>query len=154
MTKLPNWMLSNAISPAGQLFLLVILQNLRFLNVTNSAIITFFHSSTRLCLARIKSTTRSDLSEAGGQYCLFDVYNIHCIWWRHQKATFYLQCCNGNKHSSLSLSLPLSISLSLLLCWQETLIVWAEDDAYDLALSFKQQEGCNEVWARICEVSL
>ena len=36
---------------------------------------------------------------------------------------------------------------------QETLIVWSEDDSCDLALSFQEKAGCDEVWSMICEVS-
>ncbi|PAA57982.1 hypothetical protein BOX15_Mlig027300g1 [Macrostomum lignano] len=35
---------------------------------------------------------------------------------------------------------------------QETLIVWSEAESLDLALSFQEKEGCEEVWARICWV--
>ncbi|XP_055331165.1 serine/threonine-protein phosphatase 4 regulatory subunit 3A-like [Paramacrobiotus metropolitanus] len=34
---------------------------------------------------------------------------------------------------------------------QETLIVWSENDA-DMALSFQEKAGCEEVWAKICQV--
>ncbi|CAG2109627.1 unnamed protein product [Medioppia subpectinata] len=35
---------------------------------------------------------------------------------------------------------------------QETLIVWSEGDNYDLALSFQERAGCDEIWAKICQV--
>lgn len=35
---------------------------------------------------------------------------------------------------------------------QGTLIVWTESDNYDLALSFLEQDGCNEIWEKICQV--
>lgn len=35
---------------------------------------------------------------------------------------------------------------------QETLIVWSESDNTDLALSFQEKPGCDEIWERICEV--
>jgi protein phosphatase-4 regulatory subunit 3 len=35
---------------------------------------------------------------------------------------------------------------------QETLIVWSEGDNYDLALSFQEKAGCDEIWAKICSV--
>ncbi|GMR56577.1 hypothetical protein PMAYCL1PPCAC_26772, partial [Pristionchus mayeri] len=35
---------------------------------------------------------------------------------------------------------------------QETLIVWSESDTTDLALSFQEKSGCEELWTRICEV--
>lgn len=37
-------------------------------------------------------------------------------------------------------------------CYQETLIVWSEGDHYDLALSFQEKAGCDEIWAKICQV--
>lgn len=35
---------------------------------------------------------------------------------------------------------------------QGTLIVWTESDNYELALSFQEQDGCNEIWEKICQV--
>ena len=35
---------------------------------------------------------------------------------------------------------------------QDTLIVWAEADNYDLALSFQEKSGCDEIWEKICHV--
>ena len=37
---------------------------------------------------------------------------------------------------------------------QETLIVWSEGDNFDLALSFQEKAGCDEIWEKICSVSL
>ena len=36
--------------------------------------------------------------------------------------------------------------------FQDTLIVWAEADNYDLALSFQEKIGCDEIWEKICHV--
>ena len=35
---------------------------------------------------------------------------------------------------------------------QETLIVWSEGDNFDLALSFQERAGCDEIWEKICGV--
>lgn len=35
---------------------------------------------------------------------------------------------------------------------EETLIVWTENDNTDLALSFQEKTGCNDLWAKICDV--
>ncbi|KAL4715998.1 hypothetical protein ACJJTC_013298 [Scirpophaga incertulas] len=35
---------------------------------------------------------------------------------------------------------------------QDTLIVWSEGDNFDLALSFQEKAGCDEVWEKICQV--
>lgn len=35
---------------------------------------------------------------------------------------------------------------------QDTLIVWSEGDNFDLALSFQEKAGCDEIWERICQV--
>ncbi|XP_019618676.1 PREDICTED: serine/threonine-protein phosphatase 4 regulatory subunit 3A-like isoform X1 [Branchiostoma belcheri] len=35
---------------------------------------------------------------------------------------------------------------------QETLIVWSEADNVDLALSFQEKAGCDEIWEKICQV--
>jgi protein phosphatase-4 regulatory subunit 3 len=32
------------------------------------------------------------------------------------------------------------------------LIVWSESDNYDLALSFQEKAGCDEIWEKICQV--
>ncbi|KAI3614734.1 hypothetical protein CBS9595_004005 [Malassezia furfur] len=37
---------------------------------------------------------------------------------------------------------------------QDTLVVWTEPDGSDLALSFQEPEGCNEVWDFLTEVQL
>uniref|UniRef100_H3CPT6 Serine/threonine-protein phosphatase 4 regulatory subunit 3 n=1 Tax=Tetraodon nigroviridis TaxID=99883 RepID=H3CPT6_TETNG len=34
---------------------------------------------------------------------------------------------------------------------QDTLIVWSEADNYDLALSFQEKAGCDEIWEKICQ---
>ena len=34
----------------------------------------------------------------------------------------------------------------------ETLIVWSEGENYDLALSFQEKAGCDEIWEKICQV--
>jgi len=36
---------------------------------------------------------------------------------------------------------------------QETLIVWSEGDNFDLALSFQEKAGCDEIWEKICQVN-
>lgn len=30
--------------------------------------------------------------------------------------------------------------------------MWAEADNYDLALSFQEKVGCDEIWEKICNV--
>lgn len=37
---------------------------------------------------------------------------------------------------------------------QDTLIVWSEGDNFDLALSFQEKAGCDEIWEKICQVSV
>lgn len=32
------------------------------------------------------------------------------------------------------------------------MIVWSEADNYDLALSFQEKAGCDEIWEKICQV--
>ncbi|VDO11367.1 unnamed protein product [Brugia timori] len=34
----------------------------------------------------------------------------------------------------------------------ETLIVWSESDTCDLALSFQDKTGCEDIWEKICQV--
>lgn len=35
---------------------------------------------------------------------------------------------------------------------KDTLIVWSEAENYDLALSFQEKAGCDEIWEKICQV--
>ncbi|KAB0387952.1 hypothetical protein FD755_002908 [Muntiacus reevesi] len=35
---------------------------------------------------------------------------------------------------------------------QDTLIVWSEAENYDLALSFQEKAGCDEIWGKNCQV--
>lgn len=35
---------------------------------------------------------------------------------------------------------------------QDTLIVWSDMDRRDMALSFQEKGGCDEIWEKICEV--
>lgn len=35
---------------------------------------------------------------------------------------------------------------------QDTLIVWSDPNRRDLALSFQEKAGCDEIWEKICEV--
>lgn len=37
---------------------------------------------------------------------------------------------------------------------QDTLIVWSEGDNFDLALSFQEKIGCDEIWEKICQVRI
>lgn len=30
--------------------------------------------------------------------------------------------------------------------------MWSEGDNYDLALSFQEKAGCDEIWEKICQV--
>lgn len=38
--------------------------------------------------------------------------------------------------------------------FKDTLIVWSEAENYDLALSFQEKAGCDEIWEKICQVIL
>ena len=40
----------------------------------------------------------------------------------------------------------------ILMFFQETLIVWSEGENYDLALSFQEKAGCDDIWENICDV--
>ena len=45
-----------------------------------------------------------------------------------------------------------NLTHGFLIAFQDTLIVWAEADNYDLALSFQEKAGCDELWEKICQV--
>lgn len=50
--------------------------------------------------------------------------------------------------------MSISHSLKLLsVSSQDTLIVWSEADNFDLALSFQEKAGCDEIWEKICQVT-
>jgi hypothetical protein len=44
--------------------------------------------------------------------------------------------------------------IKLTLIFQDTLIVWSEGDNFDLALSFQEKAGCDEIWEKICQVNI
>ena len=80
------------------------------------------------------------------------------------KGTGYVSHCYLEKHRGLSLVVMAEADSSTLLeskiqpdtpyqKQQETLIVWSEGDNYDLALSFQEKAGCDEIWERICQVN-
>lgn len=49
-----------------------------------------------------------------------------------------------------------SLLIVHLLCFsagKDTLIVWSEAENYDLALSFQEKAGCDEIWEKICQVT-
>ena len=50
--------------------------------------------------------------------------------------------------------IPCDRVFNIVLISQETLIVWSENDTTELALSFQERAGCDEIWAKICQVSL
>ncbi|VDM65319.1 unnamed protein product, partial [Strongylus vulgaris] len=60
---------------------------------------------------------------------------------------------SGDEESSKNATiLPRYSFLRTNCLWRETLIVWSESDTCDLALSFQEKSGCEEIWAKICEV--
>ncbi|NXP72620.1 P4R3B phosphatase, partial [Ramphastos sulfuratus] len=44
------------------------------------------------------------------------------------------------------------IAIFFFLITDDTLIVWSEAENYDLALSFQEKAGCDEIWEKICQV--
>ncbi|OXB76130.1 UNVERIFIED_CONTAM: hypothetical protein H355_005341 [Colinus virginianus] len=44
------------------------------------------------------------------------------------------------------------VQLEVVLFIEDTLIVWSEAENYDLALSFQEKAGCDEIWEKICQV--
>ncbi len=43
--------------------------------------------------------------------------------------------------------------MNLIFIFKETLIVWSEGENYDLALSFQEKSGCDDIWENICDVN-
>lgn len=44
------------------------------------------------------------------------------------------------------------VDVICVLSLKDTLIVWSEAENYDLALSFQEKAGCDEIWEKICQV--
>ncbi len=44
------------------------------------------------------------------------------------------------------------VDVICVLSMKDTLIVWSEAENYDLALSFQEKAGCDEIWEKICQV--
>lgn len=47
----------------------------------------------------------------------------------------------------------MAFSFSFFFIGKDTLIVWSEAENYDLALSFQEKAGCDEIWEKICQVT-
>ncbi len=87
--------------------------------------------------------------------CAITLFSLYTLVIYLTKGGVYFFTTNAN--------VPLIVSGSLLLeskiqpdtayqKQQETLIVWSEGDNYDLALSFQEKAGCDEIWEKICQV--
>ncbi|MCP9264803.1 SMEK (Dictyostelium Suppressor of MEK null)-like [Dirofilaria immitis] len=50
------------------------------------------------------------------------------------------------------LSLNRPVNIRPIMDTSETLIVWSESDTCDLALSFQDKTGCEDIWEKICQV--
>lgn len=62
--------------------------------------------------------------------------------------------CNGFPPLLLDNVMSICPRLKLLsVSSQDTLIVWSEADNFDLALSFQEKAGCDEIWEKICQVT-
>lgn len=58
---------------------------------------------------------------------------------------------NNNKKGSILLESKLLLTI-VYQRQQDTLIVWSDQNKRDLALSFQEKAGCDEIWEKICEV--
>ncbi|KAM7408419.1 hypothetical protein PAMA_002238 [Pampus argenteus] len=56
------------------------------------------------------------------------------------------------EHIQCVLCMSVLLKCFVLPHFQDTLIVWSEADNYDLALSFQEKAGCDEIWEKICQV--
>ena len=79
----------------------------------------------------------------------------------HLSTSTYISYLKGTPSSLLFTSLCSPHIFSLLsarpsnhriFSLQDTLIVWSENDTTELALSFQERAGCDEVWYKICQV--
>lgn len=62
-------------------------------------------------------------------------------------------CLNvSSEHKHFFVCNLMSFFLFFFSFFQDTLIVWSEADNYDLALSFQEKAGCDEIWEKICQV--
>lgn len=77
---------------------------------------------------------------------------ISLLWNHFWSMQIHYVCWGGLKMSQLeSASIFLLSYIFVLFSLKATLIVWSEGDN-DLALSFQEKEGCDEIWEKICQV--
>jgi len=79
------------------------------------------------------------------------------------RGTGHLTCAFSDNFGCLALTVHSEIDGNILLDsriqpdiayqkQQETLIMWSEGDSCDLALSFQEKAGCDDIWEKICQV--
>ncbi|NXJ63820.1 P4R3B phosphatase, partial [Rostratula benghalensis] len=78
---------------------------------------------------RLKGMSLLVRAESDGSLLLESKINPNTAYQKQQAMTFFCFCFK-----------------------QDTLIVWSEAENYDLALSFQEKAGCDEIWEKICQV--
>lgn len=72
--------------------------------------------------------------------------NVFCLW------SFALNCISLYDSACVSRAVLAFFYVICVLSLKDTLIVWSEAENYDLALSFQEKAGCDEIWEKICQV--
>lgn len=114
-------------------------------------------SSTTSTATTTTTTTTTDTRKRVKLYIL----NEHRQW--DDKGTGHVASIQNDKLHSVLLHVKSELDGSTLLesrilahtayqKQQDTLIVWSEGDRRDLALSFQEKAGCDEIWEKICEI--
>ena len=102
---------------------------------------------------RLKGISLLVRAEADGKYSNYVVIYVSLL---NQKFGSIIKCHLNDKFEfRLIGSLLLESKIQPDTAYQkqrETLIVWSEGDNFDLALSFQEKAGCDEIWEKICQV--
>lgn len=92
-------------------------------------------------------------------HCAVDVWCLNrlCSNFGAPNKIFAIIFICGLNNSSVNGMLNNMLNIAQLnlyfLPFKDTLIVWSEAENYDLALSFQEKAGCDEIWEKICQVS-
>lgn len=75
----------------------------------------------------------------------------HVSWIYNDKQRSVSLIVKSESDSSILLEAKILLSI-VYQRQQDTLIVWSDTNRRDLALSFQEKAGCDEIWEKICEV--
>ncbi|KAJ3033351.1 Platinum sensitivity protein, partial [Rhizophlyctis rosea] len=91
-----------------------------------------------------------ELPEGAAEWEAKGTGNVECVWVEDQGAMCLV--VRSEEHGDLLMNAKIRGGQDIYNRQQETLIVWVEPTKMDLALSFQEAAGCDEIWAQIREV--